>query len=145
MAKKTIAAATVIVIVLAAIGLYFTGFLSGYGFGITGQKGFYELGFSKNQLSMIGTGVGTTEQEKITAIRENFFVFEYNDAEKKQLAAQAEIQVKQGSFKTAQGIALEGWILRIPNIEKGKQYSFEIRIPDYEISSGQFTAEEVSQ
>ncbi len=157
MAKKTIGIAAAIIIILAVAGLYFSGFFSSYGFGfpvqkgfgeaisqgfLPQQKGFFELGFSSNQLAMLGSSVGITEQEKMAAIKQNFFVFEFGDEQKKQVASKEEMQVKPGSFTTEQGVLLEGWLLRIPNIENGKNYSFEIRIPDYEVSTGQFSAAE---
>ncbi|MDD5163220.1 MAG: hypothetical protein PHD95_03365 [Candidatus ainarchaeum sp.] len=112
-------------------------------FGIGKQTGFFSLGFSKNQLALIGADAGKTEQEKMVAIKNNFFVFEFGDPEKKQLVEQEKLEILQGSFSSLGGTKLDGWLLRIPNIEKGKDYQYEIRIPNYEVAGGQFFASEV--
>ncbi len=143
MGAKKIVAVFVIVIAAALVVSFFV-FPDLFGsFGIGKQVGFFALGFSKNQLAMIGADAGKTEQEKMSAIKNNFFVFEFGDSEKKQVVGQEKMEILQGSFSSSGGAMLDGWLLRIPNIEKGKDYQYEIRLPDYEVSGGQFTASEI--
>jgi hypothetical protein len=144
MVAKKIAVVFVLVIAMAlVVSLFvFPDFFSGLG--IENRKGVFELGFSKNQLALLGADAGLTEQEKMEAIRKNFFVFEFGDLEKKLVVEQDKLQAKQGEFQSRSGAQLEGWLLLIPNIEKGKDYQYEIRIPNYEISEGQFTAGDIA-
>ncbi|MDD5148596.1 MAG: hypothetical protein PHH08_03990 [Candidatus ainarchaeum sp.] len=137
-----IAIAVVLIVIVAGIAAFFL--VPGLQRSVMPETtGFFELGFTKNQLAMIGGDIGLTEREKMLAIKNNFFAFSFGDAEKKQVVEQEKLEIKQGGFESPQGTLLEGWILRVPGIERGKTYQYEIRLPDYEISTGQFTASDV--